>query len=566
MSDTANPEFDDRLHVRELLSRDDSEGWLVRGEFCSKLLGIGLQNFQAITEPAFLPFGRLTLLYGPNSAGKSTVSDALELWSDLGQRTSDGTQRMERLSRWANFDRNDATRESARYVGGSNLTALWIVAGSVGDIISYPDEDCSIDSPSYVFRALAYREPYAVRWLSNGSEPRGFDVWSGADAPDPLIRFIRDANGDCALRLNRAHPSLRLIEKAMSTHLGQPDIEVHVATPSIDGSWLEFKGHYRWNGQGNLDQVDVSGAKFRGREEEIARFGYLRSFVLEALERAGEAASLRVVHPTRDVPESNECGFTLRSRESMYSAVSLSRPPAHTAWRRIALDGIRQGFNSTIEREKLTTYINRAMGGKALLGLDYQLEVVHYAQGRWQSSIRGTLNEVPAVLWQEKAKRLESDGDHELYAHVQLLDTRGHVLQVHDVGTGVSQLIPVLEALHFGKALIHQPELHLHPRLQSALGDLVVEPLRGPRYWSTIVESHSEHLLLRVLRRIREVCGKDRTKQPEFSPDDVVVLYFAKDDGGRTHVRRLRVNAEGEFVDRWPNGFFTERDEDLFGP
>ena len=47
-------------------------------------------------------------------------------------------------------------------------------------------------------------------------------------------------------------------------------------------------------------------------------------------------------------------------------------------------------------------------------------------------------------------------------------------------------------------------------------------------------------------------------------PDDVSVLYFDPQPNGTTKVKRLRVSADGDFLDRWPRGFFTERDEDLF--
>lgn len=564
MTDQNSVGFDDRMQVLELLSRDTSGGGLIGGESCSKLLGLGLQNFQAITEPAFLPFGRLTLLYGPNSAGKSAVSDALELWRDFGRRDFEKSQRAERLSRWANFDRIDTRREGSRYVGGSDQVAMWIAVGGVGEVLFYPDEDDGLDSPKVLFRTLTYDKPYAIRWLSNGSDPRGVALWIGSDAPDCLVCFTRDANGDCAIKLNLAHPSIPQINKATFKHIGQSFVDEQEQTRSDDTSWLDIEGSYRWDGEGSLDRVDMRGAAFRGRDKEVARFSYLRAFLVEALERASDAAWLRVVHPTREVPEIEECGFVLRPTESLYSAISLSRPPTDTPWRRIAVDGVQLGFNRTIESEKLNDYLNRAMGQQSLLGLDYQIEVVCFAEGRWRSSIRGVLSEVPAFLWEEKAKCLGTSGEIKIFAHVQLLNTRGHVLQVHDVGTGVSQLIPVLEAMHFGKAVIHQPELHLHPRLQSVLGDLLIEPLHGPALWNTIVESHSEHLLLRVLRRIREACGRDRAKQPAFTPDDVVLLYFDKHDGEPTQVHRLRINAEGEFLDRWPRGFFTERDEDVF--
>ena len=91
----------------------------------------------------------------------------------------------------------------------------------------------------------------------------------------------------------------------------------------------------------------------------------------------------------------------------------------------------------------------------------------------------------------------------------KLYDTRRDLLLDYvDVGTGISQLVPVLEAVvsdDYGLAMMRQPELHLHPKAQVVLGDLFIESVReleGIRVF--LIETHSEHLLLRILRRVRE--------------------------------------------------------------
>ena len=147
-----------------------------------------------------------------------------------------------------------------------------------------------------------------------------------------------------------------------------------------------------------------------------------------------------------------------------------------------------------------------------------------------------------------------------------LRDELGANVSLENVGTGVSQLVPVLVALMaLRNVVIHQPELHLHPRLQSALGDVILErlPLRGR--FLCLIESHSEHLMLRVLRRIRETTRRAAGME-EFAlhSEHLSVVYFDKQSGEPTRVKHLRVNPNGEFIDRWPHGFFTERDDDVF--
>lgn len=120
------------------------------------------------------------------------------------------------------------------------------------------------------------------------------------------------------------------------------------------------------------------------------------------------------------------------------------------------------------------------------------------------------------------------------------------------VGYGVGQLLPVITQCCMaddGLVIVEQPEVHLHPRLQAAVGDLFVETVTGAR-GQVLVETHSEHLVLRLLRRVREGV---------LPPDALAILYVDLHDDGAAFVRRLEVDAQGELVDGWPGGFFDER-------
>lgn len=120
------------------------------------------------------------------------------------------------------------------------------------------------------------------------------------------------------------------------------------------------------------------------------------------------------------------------------------------------------------------------------------------------------------------------------------------------VGYGIGQLLPiVVQSLLARDALIliEQPEVHLHPRLQSATGDLLIETVNRQRA-QVLVETHSEHLVLRLLRRVREGA---------LAAHDLAILYVDLDDGGAAFVRRLEVDANGDLIDGWPGGFFDDR-------
>lgn len=124
------------------------------------------------------------------------------------------------------------------------------------------------------------------------------------------------------------------------------------------------------------------------------------------------------------------------------------------------------------------------------------------------------------------------------------------------VGYGIGQLLPIVTqclATSGGMILVEQPEVHIHPRLQASLGDLFVDTVVSGRA-QLLIETHSEHLILRVLRLVRDGV---------ISAADLAVLYVDLHDDGASFVRRLDVDANGELVDGWPGGFFDERLADI---
>ena len=111
---------------------------------------------------------------------------------------------------------------------------------------------------------------------------------------------------------------------------------------------------------------------------------------------------------------------------------------------------------------------------------------------------------------------------------------------------------------------IEQPEIHIHPGLQAELGDLFIESALGENKNTFVLETHSEHLILRILRRIRETTDGELPKgKTPIYPHDLSVIYTKPTKKG-TVLFELNVTEDGEFIEKWPDGFFAERANELF--
>ena len=111
---------------------------------------------------------------------------------------------------------------------------------------------------------------------------------------------------------------------------------------------------------------------------------------------------------------------------------------------------------------------------------------------------------------------------------------------------------------------VEQPEIHLHPRLQADLGDLFIESALGDRKNTFILETHSEQLILRIMRRMRNTFNDELPDGlPPVTPEDVAILYV-EPRGTAAVVRELELDEEGKLLDPWPGGFFEEGFKERF--
>ena len=141
-----------------------------------------------------------------------------------------------------------------------------------------------------------------------------------------------------------------------------------------------------------------------------------------------------------------------------------------------------------------------------------------------------------------------------------LQDTRTNTIVTPvDVGFGIGQVMPIITEAVVSKnttICVEQPEIHLHPKLQAHLADLFIDSVNAKKnnnQW--IIETHSEALMLRIQKRIRQ----------ERINKSLVKVYYVISDTEGSKIIDLPLDDEGDFTELWPEGFFEERLNDLFG-
>lgn len=141
--------------------------------------------------------------------------------------------------------------------------------------------------------------------------------------------------------------------------------------------------------------------------------------------------------------------------------------------------------------------------------------------------------------------------------------TRGatDAVDLPDVGFGVSQVLPVLVQCFYAPPgsiiLMEQPEIHLHPSAQSALADVMIDAINArengkARNIQLIIETHSEHFLRRLQRRIAE----NKVAQSQ------VAAYFADITKAPAALDPLQIDMYGH-IRNWPENFFGDEMEDI---
>lgn len=163
------------------------------------------------------------------------------------------------------------------------------------------------------------------------------------------------------------------------------------------------------------------------------------------------------------------------------------------------------------------------------------------------------------LIWDFKIEPIaENRKEHEVKIWVN--EHSAEVL-ITDVGFGISQILPVLVQSIYchsnATVLFEQPEIHLHPSVQAELADVFIKAKKvkessKERNTQFIIESHSEHLVRRIQRRVAEQL---------ISPDEVAI-YFVEQKSGQAKIEKLEMDEFGN-ISNWPKHFFGDDMEDI---
>jgi predicted ATPase len=562
-----------------------------------RLTRIEIENFKGIGERQIVEMRPITLLFGPNSAGKSTTLQALHYLREILERGNvdpDVTIAggLIDLGGFANLVHNHELHRAV------TLKVTMDISDEHGAEHLPLNSGLSIGEPEFadlLVRYLVgenpeYRDYAIVQEIALTVEIR----WSELEHSPYVARFGIDLDGESLAAIisppqqgrgqltdfNFAHPLLRRaflsgdeLEERPDNPAGSPledeiwslareaaadrskadtpDDQLRIAVQTKVGA-LPFFEH-----ELTLALRDPS-VKNVEQEERTPRVNGLRSLLSEIILGPGRIvrdylSRMTYIGPLREIPS--------RSYRPQVSPDESRWANGLAAWDLLYND--RSG--------DLMAGVNRWLSDEAGLRTSYQLERIDFKEVP-----------VPSALHQMFERGLNEDDLAELQELYYSLATRteialrdfekGILVAPSDVGVGISQMVPVVVGAlrrQNGILAIEQPELHIHPAMQIGLGDLFistvtkeVEQLFAKK--SLLIETHSEHIMLRLLRRIRETAADELPPGAvALRPEDLSVIYVEAGDRG-VRFCPLRVNEEGDFRDQWPHGFFEERAGELF--
>jgi len=536
------------------------------------ITALTIENFKGIREPLRVEFKPITLLYGPNSAGKSTIVQALHYAREVLDRhnfdadlTQQGGEFVD-LGGFRNFVHGHEVERNVKLCFELNLDNSVIPTYHNEDLgnnfegsgpipewdLSYLVKNAAIGVT--IAWSAQFKRPYVSEYRSwiNGEEfacitadPDGKWVKiSEINFLNPLFVLEEDAFGSG----NPSTPLLDLYDNAFGNKFHGDYIQVDIP---LFGQKYAIPNWGQELSIGQDKTVSEVLAESNNISEGWLSLLHLAAILSQLITGPGELLrnelrSFRYLGPIREIPPRN------------YEA---PRFHEHARWSNglAAWDELHNSGENFVEKVSCWMYERLNTGYSVALRRYREIQIGSRLHSLLISG--GILDEDEDTL-----RRIYEDVPEQSQI---ILKMNGKLdVMPQDVGIGISQMLPVIVAALSGNNLlvaIEQPELHIHPRLQAELGDLFLEAALRDAGNFFIIETHSEHLLLRIMRRMREwasVGSEDPSSFP-VTPEVVGVWYVDADDW-QTMAREMPLNVYGKLIKPWPGGFFEEGLREVF--
>jgi AAA15 family ATPase/GTPase len=577
-----------------------------------KIISIEIENFQSIKNKTRINFGDITLLYGPNSSGKSAIFDAFELvecvWDPI---KFDNEKLIAMLKKWSRIENDEY------------LPLSLAIEYEFREDGTHPDYD-------------VWEED--INWKCKKPRTAHHSFFYGHDTDDEADYDIFQ-NGTATVRLEItfnyskkylkkhviSHFKIALNDKLILSYGGQYPIreslgyEVKDNESMTEGDFLAINAglgfhdpslpllvlrkeyvtkdtdlhikinddKYFW-GYFSINEFDLTSfvSKSQNLDEAVHAlieknasdltfyFGTLLGKILRnssPLVKADRRVpspkeALTIVDPgianwwgVSNFSPATPARLIYETNKGIDPHYAIIARSAHAELLKKTVDS--DFWRSNFAKEHLTVFFNES---DLIDRVNRHLESSLFKEKVYRVRCSSTLM-VPIDL------KEEDPWDYYSFAQpaavrLYLEDGESRKTEFEDVGSGIPFVLPVLCAVATGGLIkVQQPELHLHPALQSSLADVFIEDVVSSPNNQLIVETHSEHLLLRLLRRIRDTeKGQPVANELRLSPSNIAIYYFDPQVNGGTTITKQLVTPLGDFYTDWPRGFFAERDGDLF--
>jgi hypothetical protein len=543
------------------------------------LTAIGIANFKAYGEPLQrIPLGRVTVLLGPNSGGKSSISQAL-LVLRQGWLNNDWNCRDRSFMRsfglemggFANYvHRHESQRDVSwlleldgeklpaklrRRLGGARRLSIQISVGmpaSHGLVSREPGvTSCVVEVDGAPLLSLKLALPEGSESLAREDADRGLLMLDRFHATNPAILAPEEIN--------------ELPELAASG-LNDEDQEEHRELERIRAAGDEFR---RWKDE-RLAQVEDLFRRFFTITADRSRDFALRAPAEEM--RAYDWDLDPVRFQLKEVLWDN---LTELIFEISGVINTLLRSTEYLRATRLLMD--REGqlseaaVQAQVESEQALlsslalddaalAEVNRFLEGDKTFGSGYQLERYYQVNLR-ESDLTLPDGELAAKL-------RAATSTTEAQPRVRPIDRRTRTtVSFHDIGSGV---MSVLRQLVFACRprdsfmMVEEPDASHHPMLQARLADLYLH-LAHARSNRFLLETHSPYIVQGLLRRVRQTFHKEEIA-PEYQlkPADISIVYVQPEEEG-TRMKVIGVSEDGFLLDQIPDGFLYKQAELRFG-